>query len=397
MKYLRALSLTMYRNMRLLFPAVCILALPWTLQTSEHPFQPGSARAAGMGNTWIACTAPEDAPFYNPSFLATEEKRFTLFRLLSAASGDGLDLIFGSEGSDIQKWGKNDPTALPLPEEFLNRMSAFDAFYGLSAPLFLAYKGEGFGLGLYSSSRGEFISQGTTLPTVDLQHDFDVGGIAGLAFNIKLDSENDHNLKFGANIKYLIRVRHEASNIPLSEAAGLANPFKFSTDFQIGQAIGSDLAITWRSPAFSAGLVWYDWFGTALSWTAYSSDFGEREIVIPDTRINPSLGIGVAYTPVSFFGIPPQIISEVQVALDIRGIFEEQDSFFKMIHAGFESVLFHFITLRLGLNAGYPTGGLGISLLKVFYFDYALVVEERGRFPGQEPLTLHTLSFTIMF
>jgi hypothetical protein len=249
---------------------------------------------------------------------------------------------------------------------------------------------------VYSSSRGEFTSLGTILSTVDLRHDFDIGAIAGIAYDLKLNSAHTQGILFGVNLKYLIRIRHEATNIPISEAAGLANPFDFHTDFQIGQAIGSDLAVTWHSPVLKAGVVWYDWFGTTLSWTSYSSAFKALDTRLADTRINPSLGVGIAFTPESFFGVPSQYISGVQLAFDLRGILQEQDSFFKMIHIGFESIFFDFITLRLGLNAGYFTGGLGISLFHVIYFDYALVVEERGRYPGQEPLPLHTLSLTIM-
>ena len=377
--------------------AVILFALlAWipALSADEHPFLPGSTRAAGMGNTWVANTSPEDALFFNPAFLATEASRFTAIRLRAAANGDGMDLLFGQEGKDIQKWGGHDPHAGETPVAFTQRMSKFDALYGHSGPLFLAYKGEGFGIGLYSSSHGEFAAQDGQ--TVTFKHDFDVGGIAGLAFRINLDREKRQRLMFGANVKYLIRVRHEADALPLTESAGLVQPLAFSGDFRIGQAIGSDLAGVWQSPNLALGLAVYDWFGTTLSWAAYNGGFEGLDKQLADTHINPNLGIGIAWTPDAVFGIPSYILSGVQFALDVRGFFETHDSFFKMLHAGFESVLLRLITLRAGVNAGSLTGGVGIVLFDALYFDYALSTEERPFFSRRDPPQMHTLSFSVV-
>jgi hypothetical protein len=361
------------------------------LSAGERPFLPGSARAAGMGNAWVASTAPEDALFFNPAFLATGEERFTAIRLRAAANSDGLGLLFGQDGQDIQNLNGE-----PIPADVAQRMSKFDAAYGHSGPLFLSYKGEGFGLGLFSSSHGEFVMHDGNAQTVAFQHDFDVGGIAGLAFKINLDREQGQQLLVGANFKYLIRVRHEAADLPLNEAAGLVDPFAFSGDFRIGQALGSDFAVAWKSPNLALGVVVYDWFGTTLSWTAYNGGFEETDAHFADTRINPSLGAGIAWMPDDLFGIPPHILSNVQFAVDVRGEFAKHSSLFKMVHAGFEGVLMHLVTLRMGVNAGHPAGGLGVVLFETLFLDYALSAEERPFFSRHNPLQIHTLSLSVV-
>ncbi len=372
-----------------------VVALPSPLAARERPFSPGSARAQAMGMTWIACTAPEDAAFFNPAWLASEDERFTIIRLRTGANSDGLALLFGQTGDDIRMFGSDSGAGIP-PRGFMDTMTGFDAVYETSGPLFLSYKGEGFGIGLYSSSRGGFNAHGTTLPTATLEHDFDIGAIAGLALPITLDEDTGLQLLLGGTIKYLVRIRHIASEVPLTEASRLVDPFAFSGDFRIGQAIGSDLGITWRTPYFSVGVVWYDWFGTTLSWNEYSGDFKTKDTKLEDTHITPMIGAGIAWTPPDLFGLPSWLFSNTQIAIDVRGFLEEEDSFFKMLHIGFESTFLHFATIRLGINAGYPTCGLAFLLFGGLNLEYTLATEERGRLPGQNPLTLHTISVTLM-
>ena len=58
------------RSLSTLFFAFLACALPMALVARERPFSPGSSRAQAMGMTWIACTASEDAAFFNPAWLA---------------------------------------------------------------------------------------------------------------------------------------------------------------------------------------------------------------------------------------------------------------------------------------------------------------------------------------
>lgn len=380
---------------RLLPVCIVAIALPASLSSREQPFFPGSVRAQGMGMTWIACPAPEDSAFFNPAWLATEDERATLIRLQGGANPDGLALLLGQTGKEIKNFSSL-PAGTLSESDFLDSMSDFKAAYQTSGPLFLSYKGEGFGIGLYSSSRGDFRVRGAVLPTVQLEHDFDIGAIAGLALPITLDRERGLQLLLGGTIKYLVRIRHLADEVPLTKASHLVNPFAFAGDFRIGQAIGSDLGISWRSPHFSVGVVWYNWFGTALSWTEYSGDFKAKDTELEDTHIPPMIGAGVAWTPPHLFRLPSWLFSNTQIAIDVRGFLEEEDSFFKMLHIGFESTFLHFATIRLGINAGYPSCGLGFLLFGTLNLEYALTTEERGRLPGQNPLSLHTLSVTLM-
>ncbi|MBN1899155.1 MAG: hypothetical protein JW827_10280, partial [Spirochaetes bacterium] len=124
---------------------------------------------------------------------------------------------------------------------------------------------------------------------------------------------------------------------------------------KIGTGLGFDLGLMYRySYAWRFGLQLSDVY-TRIRWWD-----GSESSAIP---INARLG--AAYKPaVSFLGL----FEDPILAVDIEDVFHQQDkNFFLKWHFGSEfKLLFKILTIRLGINEGYPSAGLGIDIN--FYF-----------------------------
>jgi hypothetical protein len=86
------------------------------------------------------------------------------------------------------------------------------------------------------------------------------------------------------------------------------------------------------------------------------------------------------------------------VALDIRDLGTNSHILSK-VNVGYQrtgNLLYVFDgAIRLGVQGGYPTFGLGVAFLKVFHLDYATYANELGKYPGQEMDRFHILQLQI--
>lgn len=101
-------------------------------------------------------------------------------------------------------------------------------------------------------------------------------------------------------------------------------------------------------------------------------------------RLDPSYRIGVGYRISSSLGL-----DDVGLAIDYQGYGDSRPHPLARVHAGVRAEVLDGIVLRTGLSAGYPTGGVGLSLGPV-RFDYALHAFEEGRAPGQTRTYVHS-------
>lgn len=376
-------------------PLLCLLFLlaAGGGQAADRPFQVDAPRSQAMGNTRIATTDSADSPFFNPACFAETGSAFTIARINLGMNGDGAQLYTGV-GGNIKKYSEVRDLSR-IPADLLEKLANFHARYRMTGPAFVAYKGEGYGFGLYSSLRGNVDFSGAILPVGSLNLDMDIGLVTGLGMQIPLEADHRHALLFGVSLKYVNRIRFQTSNVSFHNAGKILFPLDLHSDYLLGQAIGSDIGVIYKLDRLSVGLVWYDWFGTTFSWKKYNSHSIEVQEDVPDTRVAPRVSIGASYRLGTLFGISDEIVSDTILSLDIQDFFLEENSFFKMIHLGMESRILHTFFLRLGLNSGYLTCGLGIRLWGILTLDYTYFAEEGGTMPGQDFIPYHFFSATI--
>ncbi|RMG57564.1 MAG: hypothetical protein D6713_09435, partial [Deltaproteobacteria bacterium] len=100
------------------------------------------------------------------------------------------------------------------------------------------------------------------------------------------------------------------------------------------------------------------------------------------------------------FSISPDIpvASRLVAALDVEdvtGAFNEDNSFWKRVHAGVEmGFLKDHIILRGGINQGYLSGGAEIDLW-VLRAGYVYYSEEMGAYSGQDRDSRHLVKVTL--
>ncbi len=128
-----------------------------------------------------------------------------------------------------------------------------------------------------------------------------------------------------------------------------------SDQFKIGTGYGLDLGLMYRpSFAWKYGLLLSDVY-TRISWWDRSEP----------SKIPMNLRLGAAFMPGWNL---VEIFSDPIIALDMEDIFHEQKkNFFRKFHFGTEvKFLFRILSLRFGMNDGYPSVGAGIDIS--FYF-----------------------------
>jgi hypothetical protein len=121
-------------------------------------------------------------------------------------------------------------------------------------------------------------------------------------------------------------------------------------------------------------------------------------------QIDPSLNVGFAYRPEKIYywvGSENYWESDNKLTLgfDLRDITNKQEPLFttpfKKIHMGIEYKTFRLLSLRTGINSGYPTFGLCLGSPKSVNLEYAFYGEEKGLLAGDNPDWIHKIVFSI--
>jgi hypothetical protein len=174
-----------------------------------------------------------------------------------------------------------------------------------------------------------------------------------------------------------------------------------------GVGIGLDVGAIAELGWFNLGLSIRDLAGTQFRYN--TSSFSVLQSALTSSLQFPTTGtlvsadqytipmdiaVGVAIHP--DFGTFNNII-DPSISLDIRnivGALSGQVSPWTLLHAGVETRLFSFFTLRTGINQGYLTLGGGMKFL-VFDMNFALFTRELGAHIGDQPLSGMSLDAAI--
>lgn len=340
-----------------------------------------SPRVAGMGGAFIAVADDENALYYNPAGLKHVQKStFTFFNPIVKIGEDYSKLQNAID--DIDK-----ATTDAAKIDAANKYIPLNVAAGLSlSPYYLSptFSAALFGAG---NVRAEIVDK--TKPTVRAQGHVDVTGIVAYpyAFNEKLT--------LGASLSITNRGRYacKAATQGCNNVAGAVE--LGVTDLKPGEEIQDKIELKKSTGiGFDAGALYtlnekvtlgaaiYNLFSTKFDYDTFSNN-------IPGT-----VTLGMKYDP-SAMMTSMSFLKDTKVALDIDRFFNG-GSLWKKLHIGVESKLSDMLDLRLGLNAGWPTFGLGFKM-GFFNLDYAYFQEERGGYAGQLEDTSHIIGLALKF
>ncbi len=356
-----------------------------------------SPQALGMGDAVVALPMQQSSFFYNPAHVAHARFHLTIAGARVAVSDNLADQIAFFK-DDLQP--ALDAGLETLEGEALENLYERTLAIGrvptilqadVLAPSFAMHMGPiGFGIGAFGSSnvRYRLPDGGGGLPLIDMAAVADAMVVGSVGMD--LSSFGARGLSAGLNGKYTRRYVSFKSR-PL-------DAFDENEAFALisGSRMGVDLGLLYQRPApgllpgtVNIGLTMYDILGSDFSY-AYdrtlqgiaSADEVADDVVRAeeDFSVAPSFRLGVAY---AFPKLPGGLLDESGVALDYVGYSEAavDQAFLAHIRLGVQARV-KILSVRAGLNQGYPTVGGGLSL-GVIDLDYAYYGMEGGRYPGQ--------------
>lgn len=392
---------------------------------AERPVTFSDARVSGMGNTFTAVADDKNMLFFNPAGFAfyglqqTSKKDAimdpTLWRPVYNNIGDltVVSATFGFNSNLLDKFGINNLLAyaglaghdanaplyklidmdffkkfqdgsLSYEEAVTANEQFIKLYYTVIHPTVnietLSYARHYFGFGIFTSMDAVIkVEPAGFFPNLVAKMNLDLIVPVGIGMPIP----GHKNWSAGITMKYFHRIRAEMNN--LNDFAAVyqyieGGYLKDDLGTVIDQTSILDMAVngidytTTAIPQLKAGTGYgfdvgvmyrptYSWkFGLLLSDVYTRINWWDRS---EPSRIPVNARVGVAYMP--NFSLW-EIISSPVFAVDVEDIFHQQEkNFFLKWHFGTEvKFLFRLLTLRAGINEGYPSFGAGLDIN--FYF-----------------------------
>jgi len=376
---------------------------------TERSFVP-SPSVRAMGDAGVALPGPGRPFFYNPAQLPHVSSYFTILGVQAAASPNlkervdffnrrvqpAIEANFEWDREalkelyrDVHRRGRRPVRgtgAVVLPS-FVYSTSGVGIGGGLFAKTSLNYRMQDAGLGVpevYLLSRTDVmavLSVGLDLGTIGLPG-LSVGGTATQSRRF-LSFENKPLDAFAPDETALL-LQGSAFQV---DVGGLYTPSWWSLPgrLSLGGAV-YDLLRNQYDYTFEGapGIPFLD--GLVAESAEADAEGTPREVARARRlfQLNPSYRIGLAYRLASL-----SVLDDVGLAIDYQGYGPDQQHILTRLHAGVRAELTDGLTLRSGLSAGYPTGGLGLRL-GAFQIDYAVHAFEERRVPGQIGTYVHT-------
>lgn len=368
---------------------IVILAIETSAQNARF-FIP-SPKAMGMGGAGVAVLSQDHIFFYNPAQLNRLRRgRLTIIDAQVIFNNNLLDQIdfYNSHQDEFENL---DDFSDEQTTEFFQEATSLvkkRALAGFSGPLPLNLMMRNFGVGLFT--RGSVDYQMRTgasgIPIVNASLQAGLLTIVSGSYGFKTLLPG--KLSVGGSIKYIY-------SLTSSKFQSISN---LNSDLIVyhGTAIGLDLAALYNiTRRLYTGFTIFDANSPTIAYEVLDvvEDDSTTFIIIPESKIEPTLRMGLAYY--SKWQITP-LVNNIILALDIDQPFDRDVTFFKKLYFGIEASLTPIFQLRAGFSQGYPSYGFGINL-SILMFDYAFYGEEWGHYAGQQSNWNHLFRFRFGF
>jgi hypothetical protein len=386
---------TMLRPAALLF---LVLASPaWSIdQQFLQPVVPIDSSLKGMGGVSTGNAEGWSALFVNPAAFANPTSSATLGSL--GVTGylplAGLNEVLAAHES----WGT--PNFTTPNDPMTNLINSLLTSYGVGGEATLGggWVGNNFGLGVLIEARsyGKGPNVLGTQDTLEQSTELVIGG--AIPINIGLGS-----FKVGASVRpqqkaYSVVAATDLLNYVKGDTSPLMNETLYA-----GYALGWDIGARWDYAGFKTGLVIRDLGSTLYNFQGYKvkdwlSHFG---IVSNGTdsptnfRVPTVIAVGSAWSPdVGALAsvIQPTVGLDFQIPIKVQTP-NIEPSFWTWTHVGGEVKFLRILAVRAGLNQGYFTFGMGVSV-PYFDFNFAVYTDEMGQYSGLNPRSSISLDWT---
>ncbi len=364
---------------KIFFLLIFVVFSSWALvgTRDDGPMYYG-IRHNGMGNTSIAIVDDRYSLFNNPAGLDLFGEHV---ELSIAPISLHINQTFYEIASFLLKHQAQlkDPGLYDKP--FFDNFSAIDAQWakiGYLPEATLVF--QHFGVGAYNVLSTKISAEtGHFIPKIQLAGNQDFVLTAGYGGRLL------KTLSVGVTVKYIYRV------VLPDTCFGFTDTYAASKELTDGIAGGNLTAFSkWahleRGVGFDVGSMLH------MGATKFGLTIQDLAEYLDGKRKHTRISLGVSHRFLSLLELP--FVKDIVVGMDIKDI-TGKDNFFNKLHLGSELDL-HAIALRCGINQGYPTFGVSLSLA-ILHFEYAYTTEEWGYYPGQAPNPAHIFSSRLGF
>jgi hypothetical protein len=310
----------------------------------------GSARAAGMGNAFTAVAGEGEALFYNPAALA----RVSGFHWTIIDPRVGVN---GPQALEVAAVAGNSGTTA----DKLNDLFGKSVWVGGGSKT--SFVVPNFGIAAYANGDVGVNLQNPAYPQLNLNYIFDYGIALGGAIDLipsiwsvgltaRRVNRTGTNLPLGASV--LATLNSDDILQGHLKDRGTGYGLDFGTMLTLPSPIRPTVAFTIRD----------------LGYTTFSFDEG----LSAPPRSEPDMTLGASITI-------DGLIASITPSIDYRYLDRPDIQTGKKLHLGLEFDL-PLLSLRVGLNQGYYTAGVGLDM-GIVAIDAATYGVELGEYPGQ--------------
>jgi hypothetical protein len=387
-----------------------LLVSPSSVFATSGPIH-RTLRPLAMGDAFTAVVDDKDAMHYNPAGLnlmgrlGNASRRPMLARYPTDKFDMHMDFIGTAipvdEGLDIMRfWQSHQKSfsnvdALQNDTAFASDLSAFDR---RPIRISVLHGGElamhNFGMAYWADAQiSPYADVGVLLPQAGVESiSMDVVGQIAGAY-----SYFDERLSVG--LGYRMAKREEVGNIQIS-LTDLQKEKRKELNTTLQDTVDSKMAdiadLGAIGHGIDAGVLWQQnadiRFGAAIQ---------NLLMVLNHESVTPRFSLGVAYSPMRLQN-NGHWKRKINFACDLADLMNNDRNWKPLNKINFgaewEQTLIPWVLkgrLSAGVRGGYPTAGLGGSLLTVFHYEFATWAEEAGYYTGQSEDRYYVMKFGI--
>jgi hypothetical protein len=388
--------------------AACLAAPAWGRSGPEHR----TLRPLAMGNAFVAVADDKEAMHYNVAGLnlmgrlGSKSKRPAMSRypldrfdmhmdFLGTALpvAEALDLLnfynLHQESFTNQENLKNDTTLITDLSQFDRRPIKIAVLHGGELAM------HNFGMAYWADAQlAPYADVGVLLPQAGIDYiQVDVvGQIAGATAYF------DDRLSVG--LGYRMAKREHMGNFQVALTDMYSKDGRKSVQEDIQDSVDEKLShladLGSIGHGLDAGVIWQH--NANLRYGMAAQNVG---MVLNHDMVTPKLSMGVAYSPMRLQG-NGRWKRKINFAMDLEDVLDNDRNYKPLnkvnMGAEWEQTLIPWVLkgrLALGLKGGYPTAGLGGTLMTVFHYEFATWAEEGGYYTGQIEDRYYVMKFGV--